>query len=134
MPLTNAEKQARHRERLRKNGLVLFHAWVSPEQARTFHQILEPQLHVTIPPAGQLQVTSARSKKKSRRLDPVRESNKIIVNQHFEEIATRRRQGEGPTAIAGWLSEEYGFKGTGATLNGFLPNELRRMPKTDKRK
>ena len=40
MAYSNAEKQRRHRQRLRARGLVLVQAWVTPEQAEIIHRIV----------------------------------------------------------------------------------------------
>jgi hypothetical protein len=47
----NAEKQRRHRQRLRARGLVLVQAWVTPEQAEIIHRILRERGEESTPAA-----------------------------------------------------------------------------------
>jgi ParB/RepB/Spo0J family partition protein len=43
-----------------------------------------------------------------------------IFREHGDAIRQRVADGEKPSAVAAWLKTEYGFPGSGATLNSFL--------------
>lgn len=51
MAYSNAEKQRRHRQRLRARGLVHVQGWVTPEQAEIIRRILRER-GVEPPPAA----------------------------------------------------------------------------------
>jgi hypothetical protein len=55
MSFSNAEKQRRHRERLREHGLVHFQGWVTPAQARIIQKIMAGEIYT-----GKQVVTSNR--------------------------------------------------------------------------
>ena len=44
MAYSNAEKQQRHRQRLREQGLVQVQGWVTPEQAEVIRRIMANQV------------------------------------------------------------------------------------------
>jgi hypothetical protein len=44
MPLSNAEKQRRHRERLQRQGLMHIQGWVTPGQARLIKKIMAGEI------------------------------------------------------------------------------------------
>ena len=45
MPLSNAEKQRRHRERLQRGGLVHVQGWVTPDKAMLINRIISGEIH-----------------------------------------------------------------------------------------
>jgi hypothetical protein len=45
MPLSNAEKQRRHRERLHKQGLVHIQGWVTPMQAKLIQKFMAGEIY-----------------------------------------------------------------------------------------
>jgi hypothetical protein len=53
MPLSNAEKQRRHRERLQRQGLVHIQGWVTPAQAKLIKKIMAGEIR-----SGKQMVTS----------------------------------------------------------------------------
>ncbi len=120
MPLTNAEKQAALRARRTRAGLVLFQAWVTPEQAARLKAVIS---NPTMPPPDPvgldpMSLPVVKPSRRRRKPDPVAENNRNLILQHKEAIMARLRAGEKPTQIAQWLQTQ-GFVGTGATFNGF---------------
>ena len=54
-PLSNAEKQHRHREQLQKQGLVHIQGWVTPTQAKLIKKIMAGEIR-----SGKQLITSNR--------------------------------------------------------------------------
>jgi hypothetical protein len=44
MPLSNAEKQRRHRERLQEQGLLHIQGWVTPAKAKLIKKIMAGEI------------------------------------------------------------------------------------------
>lgn len=126
MAMTNAEKQAALRARRTRAGLVLFQAWVTPEQAARLKAVIDNQAQTATAPQstatamnGPAPTGSAVAPRRRRRKeDPVTANNRSLILQHQAEIFARLRAGEKPTALAAWL-QQFGFVGSGATFNGF---------------
>jgi len=118
---TNAERQARYRERQRSAGMRGFLVSATPEQAERIRAFLRGGvLPVTSNGAVTYHAPASQPlRRKRRKLDPVQEKNREIFEAHRAEIRRRLASGKKPSAIAAWLNC-LGFVGTGAMLNGFL--------------
>lgn len=101
---SNKDRQADLKERYRSQGLVQRTYWVTPEQDLQIRLLLE--------------TPEARKKRED---DEAREQLEQIVKANQAQIQERLNAGDKPTAIAAWLREAFGWKGSGATLNGLIP-------------
>ncbi len=122
MGMTNTEKQSAWRARKQAMGLVHFQAWVTPEQAPAIRELLAGKVtsNRQTPEVIYNQPVPGKGKRRRKLENPVSEKNAQIIEAHRAEILARREAGEKPTETAEWL-QQFGFVGTGATLNGFMP-------------
>jgi hypothetical protein len=132
MGLTNAEKQAAHRARLRAKGFIQIHTWATPAQAAAIRAILSGEaaavpatrqaapMPLTIQPA-----TRPRRKKKLTAAEveklQVTERNRDIIRQHQADIARMEAERLPRSQICRWL-EALGadFGGKATELNALL--------------
>lgn len=134
MGLTNAEKQAAHRVRLRAKGLVQIHAWVTPAQAAAIRAILAgeaaavPVGWAAAPPATAplvLAKPAPRRKKKLSAADAARlqvtERNREVIQRHRSEVERMEAARVSRSELRRWL-EEHGaeFGGKTTELNALL--------------
>ncbi len=134
MGLTNAQKQAGHRARLRANGLVLIHAWATPAQAAAIRAILADRSPVPAPPVDPYTTDSQpsavvipvpRRKKKlsaaalARLL--VTERNREVIQRHRAEVDRMEIARVSRSELRQWL-EAHGadFGGKTTELNALL--------------
>ena len=131
MGLTNAEKQAAHRVRMRAKGFVQIHAWATPAQAAAIRAILSgeasavPNARQTAPLPIQPASRSPRRKKKLSAAEAERlqitERNRDIIRQHQADIERMEAERLPRSQICRWL-ESHGaeFGGKTMELNSLL--------------
>jgi hypothetical protein len=123
MGMTNAEKQAAHRARMRSKGLVHIQAWVSPTQADAIRAILAGAAT-----AAPLPFQKAKRSRRQKKLTPaeaaqlqITERNRTIIAKHFGEIERMEAERLSRTRIRHWLEERGAdFGGKTTTLNAEL--------------
>jgi hypothetical protein len=122
MGLSNAQKQAVHRARLRARGLTQIQAWVTPDQARAIRAILAGEAIAAPMPITR---TPRRKKKKltaaeSERLQ-VTERNRAILTQYRADIERMEAERLPRSQICRWLEERGAdFGGKAIELNSML--------------
>lgn len=121
MTLSAAERQARRRENLKAKGKVFFQAWVTTVQAEQIKALLDGTGVTYHAPAQPVTYHVPKSPRRKRRrpIDPVQEKNRELFETHQAEIRRQLAAGAKPSRLVAWLNN-FGFVGTGATLNGFL--------------
>jgi len=131
MGLTNAEKQAAHRVRMRAKGFVQIHAWATPAQAAAIRAILSGEA-AAVPnarqPAPQPFQPASRSPRRKKKLTAaeverlqVTERNRDIIRQHQADIERMEAERVKRSEICRWLEArgaEFGGKTT--ELNALL--------------
>jgi hypothetical protein len=131
MGLTNAEKQAAHRARLRAKGFIQIHTWATPAQAAAIRAILSgeaaavPATRQSAPQSIQPASRSPRRKKKLTAAEAewlqVTERNRDIIRQHQADIERMEAERLPRSQICCWL-EAHGadFGGKATELNALL--------------
>ena len=131
MGLTNAEKQAAHRARLRKKGFVQIHTWATPAQAAAIRAILAgeaaavPVGRQAVQPSLPLAKPAPRRRKKLTAAEAARlqvtERNRDIIRQHQAEVEGMEAERLPRSQICRWL-EACGadFGGKATELNALL--------------
>lgn len=131
MGLTNAEKQAAHRSRMRAKGFVQIHAWATPAQAAAIRAILSgeaaavPATRQTAPQTIQPANRSPRRKKKLTAAEAaklqVTEQIRDIIRQHQGDIERMESERLPRSQICRWLEERGAdFGGKATELNSLL--------------
>ena len=138
MGLTNAEKQAAHRVRMRAKGFVQIHAWATPAQAAAIRAILSgvaaavPATRQAAPQTIQPASRSPRRKKKLTAAEAaklqVTEQNRDIIRQHQAAIERMEAARVKRSEICRWLEERGAvFGGKATELNTLLGPRLFQM-------
>lgn len=131
MGLTNAEKQAAHRVRMRAKGFVQIHAWATPAQAAAIRAILSgeasavPNARQTAPLPIQPASRSPRRKKKLSAAEAERlqitERNRDIIREHRAEVERMEARRISRSELRRWLEDRGAdFGGKTTELNGLL--------------
>jgi hypothetical protein len=133
MGLTNAQKQAAHRARLRAKGLVHVQAWATPAQAAAIRAILSGEAAAVpasrpaaAPPLPLAKPAPRRSRKKKlsaaelERLQ-VTERNRDVIRQHQADVDRMEAGRVSRSALRAWLEERGAdFGGKTTELNALL--------------
>lgn len=121
MGMTNAQKQAAHRARLKSRGLVHLQVWASPDQARAIRAILSGAA-LTVPMPIK---RPARRKKKLSVEDEARlqvtDRNRAVIDQFRVDIEHMEATRLPRSQICRWLEERGAdFGGKATELNAML--------------
>lgn len=131
MGLTNAEKQAAHRVRMRAKGFVQIHAWATPAQAAAIRAILSGEASA-VPNARQPALLpiqpASRSPRRKKKLTAaeterlqVTERNRDIIRQHQADIERMESARLPRSQMCRWLEERGAdFGGKATELNALL--------------
>ncbi len=122
MGLTNAEKQAAHRLRMRAKGFVHVQAWATPAQAAAIRAILSGEASAAPLP---LQSASRRRKKKLTAAEverlQVTERNSNVIRVHRAEVERMEAERLPRSQMCRWLEERGAdFGGKATELNSLL--------------
>ena len=133
MALSTAERQRRHREKLKNKGLVRVQGWVTPERAAIITALIEgaalesvlPLPSPPAPPQAGAETTARPVKKpvsRTRKTKAKKEKTPSderygVVRDHHAEIEALARQGKKPSEIAAILTEKTGVPMSGGFLN-----------------
>lgn len=130
MGLTNAEKQAAHRARLRAKGFVQIHAWATPAQAAAIRAILSGEASAvpTARQAAPLPIQASTRPRRKKKLTAaeaeklqVTERNRDIVRQHQADIERMESERLPRSQICRWLEDRGAdFGGKTMVLNSLL--------------
>ena len=123
MGLTNAEKQAAHRARMRAKGFIQIHAWAPPAQAAAIRAILSGEASAA--PLPLLPASRPRRKKKLSAAEAERlqitERNRDIIRQHRAEVERMEVERVKRSELCRWLEERGAdFGGKTTELNALL--------------
>ena len=126
MALSTAERQRRHREKLKNKGLVRVQGWVSPERAKIITALIEGAALESVLLAQAGAETTARPvkkpvsrtrKTKAKKAKTPSDERYGVIRDHHAEIEGLARQGKKPSEIAAILTEKTGVPLSGGFLN-----------------
>ena len=126
MALSTAERQRRHREKLKNKGLVRVQGWVAPERAKIIMALIEGAALESVLPAQAGAETTARPvkkpvsrtrKTKAKKAKTPSDERYGVIRDHHAEIEGLARQGKKPSEIAAILTEKTGVLLSGGFLN-----------------
>ena len=126
MALSTAERQRRHREKLKNKGLVRVQGWVTPERAAIITALIEgAALESVLPPQAGAETTARPVKKpvsrprktKAKKAKTPSDERYGVIRDHHAEIEGLARQGKKPSEIAAILTEKTGVPLSGGFLN-----------------
>jgi hypothetical protein len=134
MGLTNAQKQAAHRVRLRAKGFVQVQAWATPAQAEAIRAILSgqaaavPTTRRADPPASQMATLPDSRPRRKKKLTAaelerlqVTERNRDIIRQHQADVDRMEAERLPRSKLCRWLEERGAdFGGKATELNALL--------------
>jgi len=131
MGLTNAQKQAAHRIRMRAKGFVQIHAWATPAQAAAIRAILSGEA-AAVPNARQPESLpiqpASRSPRRKKKLTAaelarlqVTERNRDIIRQHQADVDRMEAERLPRSKLCRWLEERGAdFGGKATELNALM--------------
>ena len=120
--VTNAERQAAFKVKMRQAGKKQMTIWADPGQQAAIMAFLAGtgSLPVMTLPSRRVRLPAAsRGRKKRDTREAWQIKNDELWETHRTEITRRYAAGLKPSQIAAWLIT-LGFTGSGATLNGYL--------------
>ena len=123
MGLTNAEKQAAHRVRMRAKGFVHVQVWATPAQAAAIRAILSGEAS-----AAPLPIQTASRPRRKKKLTAaeaarlqVTERNSNVIREHRAEVERMEAERLPRSQICRWLEERGAdFGGKATELNSLL--------------
>lgn len=123
MGLTNAEKQAAHRSRMRAKGFVHIQAWATPAQAAAIRAILAGEASAAplpIQPASRPRRKKKLTAAEAAKLQ-VTERNRDVIRQHQADIERMESERLPRSQLCRWLEERGAdFGGKTMELNSLL--------------